>query len=71
MCWKWMVDAVEERVNELKYQEEENTRNKAWRDKMIESKYRILKDIWNMGERSNIHIIGVSVGEEREMEQKK
>lgn len=39
------LDAVEERVNELECRTEENTQNKTWRGKMIENKYRTLKDM--------------------------
>lgn len=62
------LDSAGERVIQVKYRSEENILTKVKRDNGVENSGKSMRGIWNVKKNSNIYVIGIIEGREREGE---
>ena len=62
------MDEADNQVNDLKYKEAKNNQSEQQEEKRITKNEESKSSLWDNFKSSNIHIIGVPEGEEREQE---
>ena len=63
---KTRVDEAENQINDLKHKEEKNKKSEQEDEKRIQKNEDSVSSLWDNFKHSNIHIIGVPEGEEKE-----
>ena len=62
------VDEAENQINDLEHKEAKNNQSEQREEKRIQNKEHSISSLWDNFRRSNIHIIEVPEGEEKEQE---
>ena len=62
------VDEAENEINDLEHKEAKNDRSEQQEEKRIQRNEDSISSFWDNFKRSNIHIIGIPEGEEKEQE---